>query len=166
MYVATSPTLRCPAVMPSSYRPAFRIMSVGDVPASPNTMMAQRQNQPIGAFRSERRQTSASAPSRRFGHLPISYASPTVALGCRATYGVSPRKERRLAAGELAPAPQNPHKSGGAGGSHSKPEKRKVAGSTPPLTTQSRNIRWPSHLREQQEERKRHGLARVIFPVL
>ena len=33
------------------------------------------------------------------------------------------------------------------------PEKRKVGGSTPPLTTSSRSIGQPSHLRESQEER-------------
>jgi hypothetical protein len=34
------------------------------------------------------------------------------------------------------------------------PEKRKVGGSTPPLTTKSSDSRQPSHLREPQEERE------------
>jgi len=37
------------------------------------------------------------------------------------------------------------------------PEKRKVGGSTPPLTTRFRSICQPSHLRESQEERERYG---------
>ena len=42
-----------------------------------------------------------------------------------------------------------------ASGRDRAPEKRKVGGSTPPLTTTSQRIRWPSHLQKPREESER-----------